>query len=604
MKYGIFKSICKQIKLIKENKMSYIYFLWILYALFGGILPITSVFFTKFIIEIILKGESQNTLILTTIIISVICILSFSISKIVKGFLDAYALKLRQMEFNRCAKFYQEIDYENIENTKFQDENNLAWDALSSDGRGFQRIYDLLPRIFEGFVSIILFTIILCKFNVLVASLCVLSTLVTTFINQRIAKYMERMQEKVAHTERQKYYFNTVCSDFSYGKDTRVFDLKDTLMTKYKEKSLNYIEVMKLIANKKFLYALLGLLTLLIQDSIGYFFVIKGYFDGTISSLADVSLYISTIVAFTTALRMFASNFTSLISESKLVVAYFNFMLGKDYITRCGTYKDIDLKNAPKIEFRNVWFKYPNTDKWILKDFNFTINEGEKVAIVGYNGAGKTTIVKLISGLFMPNKGEVLVNGIKTSLYDKDEYDKMISTVFQDYNLFACSILQNVIGLDNSKESREFGIECINTVGLKDFIQTLPKKYDTELFKVIDESGVDMSGGQKQKLAIARALYKNGNIVILDEPTSALDALAEAEIYQSFNDLVKNKTAIYISHRLSSTKFCDKIAFFTEEGLKEYGTHDELMDLHQGYYEMFKIQGKYYQEGVELSEKE
>ena len=183
--------------------------------------------------------------------------------------------------------------------------------------------------------------------------------------------------------------------------------------------------------------------------------------------------------------------------------------------------------------------------------------------------------------------------------FDKDQYYGMFSTVFQDYSIYACSVLENIRGDDTSEESKKRAIACLDTVGLKEKIEALPQKYDTMLTKSVDENGVDLSGGQKQKIAIARALYKDGNVVILDEPTSALDPLAEAEIYQTFDGLIKGKTAIYISHRLSSTKFCDHIAFFNEEGLKEYGTHDELMEKKGKYYSMFTIQGYYYQQGGE-----
>ena len=195
------------------------------------------------------------------------------------------------------------------------------------------------------------------------------------------------------------------------------------------------------------------------------------------------------------------------------------------------------------------------------------------------------------------------MNDIPIQQYDKETYYKMFSTVFQDFDIFACTIMENVIGTDQSEDAYQYGKECLRRVGLSEYIESLPLSYDTPMLKVIDENGVDMSGGQRQKLAIARALYKNGNVVILDEPTSALDALAEAEIYQSFDDLVTNKTAIYISHRLSSTKFCDKIAFFDSTGLKEYGTHDELLKAKKGYYHMFTVQGKYYQEGGNSNEK-
>jgi ABC-type multidrug transport system fused ATPase/permease subunit len=201
--------------------------------------------------------------------------------------------------------------------------------------------------------------------------------------------------------------------------------------------------------------------------------------------------------------------------------------------------------------------------------------------------------------MFTVTEGAILVNGINIDQFDAGELQKMFSVVFQDVNIFALTVLENVIGDDRTKEGIARGIDALDRVGLKEKIESLPQQYDTPLLKVIEDDGVELSGGQSQKLAIARALYKNANMVILDEPTASLDALAEAEIYQKFNDLVQNKTTVYISHRLSSTKFCDKIALFSTEGLIEYGTHDELMEKQGAYYHMFTTQGKYYQSGVE-----
>jgi ABC-type multidrug transport system fused ATPase/permease subunit len=230
-----------------------------------------------------------------------------------------------------------------------------------------------------------------------------------------------------------------------------------------------------------------------------------------------------------------------------------------------------------------------------LKDFDFKIKKGEKLAIVGANGAGKSTIIKLITGLFKVTSGEILINGINIEEFDNLEYQKMFSVVFQEVNIYAGSIIENVAGTATSDDEIKRAKDCLDRVCLSGKIKRLEKGYETQLLKVIDENATELSGGENQKIAIARALFKDGNMVILDEPTAALDALAEAKIYQSFDDLVKGKTAIYISHRLSSTKFCDKIAFFTADGLKEYGNHDELMKLNGEYRFMFETQGKYYQ---------
>lgn len=253
-----------------------------------------------------------------------------------------------------------------------------------------------------------------------------------------------------------------------------------------------------------------------------------------------------------------------------------------------------------EIEFENVTFKYPGTEKYIYKDFSLKIPAGQKLALVGVNGAGKTTFVKLLTGLFEPDSGRVLINGHDIREYKKSELFKMFAAVFQEVNIMAFTIAENIAcSLENIDYDKVDKV--LKQVGLYEKVQGLEKGVNTMMLKVIDENGTVFSGGESQKLAIARALYKGGNCVIMDEPTAALDALAEAEIYEEFDALTKGKTAIYISHRLASTKFCDKIALIDGTGLREYGTHDELMELGGIYYDMFITQGRYYQEGGDVA---
>ena len=263
--------------------------------------------------------------------------------------------------------------------------------------------------------------------------------------------------------------------------------------------------------------------------------------------------------------------------------------------TKLVTEGEIDeLPKEMEIRFDHVWFKYPGTENYIYKDFSFTIQKGERLAIVGVNGAGKTTLVKLMCGLYAPTKGHIYINDIDLQEYKKETLYQMFGTVFQDFAVLAFPVKENVAA---SKEVDEARVkEVLESVGLGKKIENLPKGIDTMMLKIVDEEGTDLSGGERQKLAIARALYKDAPMVIMDEPTAALDALAEAEIYESFSNLVEGKTAVYISHRLASTKFCDKIALFDGDGVKEYGTHEELMEKKGTYYDMFVVQGKYYQE--------
>lgn len=258
------------------------------------------------------------------------------------------------------------------------------------------------------------------------------------------------------------------------------------------------------------------------------------------------------------------------------------------------------------IEFRNVSFSYPNTDIQVLSGLNITLQPGEHLSVVGLNGAGKTTFIKLLCRLYDTTEGEILLDGINIRKYDYQEYMSLFSPVFQDFKLFGFSVKDNILLSDTSlaPAQQEYAQdttsqtniqELLAQVGLQERIDSLEKGADTILFKAFDENGVEFSGGEQQKIAIARALYKKAPVVILDEPTAALDPVAEYDIYRQFNALVGGKTAIYISHRLSSCKFCDRIAVFSDGRIKEYGTHDELVKVKDGIYaEMFAAQAQYY----------
>jgi ABC-type multidrug transport system fused ATPase/permease subunit len=246
-----------------------------------------------------------------------------------------------------------------------------------------------------------------------------------------------------------------------------------------------------------------------------------------------------------------------------------------------------------EIEFRNVSFAYPHTDILVLDQVSFKINHGEKISLVGLNGAGKTTLIKLLCRLYKPNEGEIIVNGKNINDYDLASYIKAISAVFQDFKLFAWTIAENI---SNDNQHQEEAYKTANKVGLKNKIDALPEGINTLYSKIYDEKGVDLSGGESQKVAIARALYKDASLVILDEPTSALDPLAEADIYANFNSLVEDKTAIYISHRMSSSVFCDKVLVIDKGKVSDFDTHEHLMEKRDSlYYKLFATQAKNYQ---------
>ncbi len=324
------------------------------------------------------------------------------------------------------------------------------------------------------------------------------------------------------------------------------------------------------------------------------------------------SIFAYTYVAFRTIRKMISiGTFTQLIAAESSLNGAIGGMVNSvtELVKRCNYAYEYVLfmeypaalkkgskpveKKSHEIEFRHVSFSYPKTDRKVLEDVNIRITPGEHLSIVGLNGAGKTTFIKLLCRLYDPTGGQILLDGTDIREYDYTQYMEQFAPVFQDFKLFAFSIAENI-----AFDDKDADITALtDRVGLHEFVEKLDKGTDTSIFKFFDEEGVEPSGGEQQKIAIARALYKDAPVVILDEPTAALDPIAEYEIYKQFNSLVGGKSAFYISHRLSSCQFCDHIAVFSDGRIAEYGTHAELESIPDGIYaRMFEAQAKYYRD--------
>ena len=308
-----------------------------------------------------------------------------------------------------------------------------------------------------------------------------------------------------------------------------------------------------------------------------------------------VVLYVGTLKRFGEETESFGYAFGQLRANRSALIDQFTYMdMPQDMYHGTLSVEKRSDRNY-NVEFRNVSFKYPGSDSYVLKNINVKFRIGERLAVVGMNGSGKTTFIKLMCRLYDPTDGEILLNGIDIRKYDYDEYMQIFSVVFQDFKLFAFPLAENVA------TSKEYDAErvkkCLEEVGFGERLETLPKGIETCLYRSYDTDGVEISGGEAQKIALARALYKNAPFIILDEPTAALDPIAEAEVYSNFNSIVGDKTAIYISHRLSSCRFCDRIAVFDGGSVVQFGTHEELVADENGkYHELWHAQAQYYTE--------
>ena len=596
--YPIFSVIKRMLKNVKiQNKTIFVYF--VIYTLAATIYPLFSVILPKLLIGELSLGDNARVEYILYVIGG------YFVLTAIFGFTRAYSHdyaypRLTRLRIDYIRDMFDKIlsvDYKYMEDANFFEKNNKAFEAISSNNNGIEGVYH---KLFES-LAVLLTTLILVVFiggvSIFILIAHIVNVGVVMWINRKVHNYQYTMKKELSHAERRNQYYYNTTHDFGYGKDIRIHNLRDRILRNYDKEILGYVNIHKLIKEKEFRIGFLGLFTLLISDVATYGILVYKAVNGM--SIADFSMYLAAIVSLSLMLKTLIDNTSYILNEGQYVNDFYEFM-DKDLGAKGGERKAIE-KDTLEIEFKNVSFKYPNTDKYIFKNLNLKIGKGEKLAIVGINGAGKSTLIKLITGLFDVTEGEILINGIPIKEFGKKELYSMFSVVFQDINVLAFTIAENIgCTSDNLDESKV--INTIEKAGLGNKVMRLPKGLNQMMLKVIDEKGIELSGGESQKLAIARALYKDANMVILDEPTAALDALAEAEIYENFNELVKDKTAIFVSHRLASTKFCDKIALFDNDGLREYGSHDELMAKGGSYFEMFTIQGKYYNEGGVVNE--
>jgi ATP-binding cassette, subfamily B, bacterial len=385
-------------------------------------------------------------------------------------------------------------------------------------------------------------------------------------------------------------YFYTLCNDYQMGKDIRLFSMQKLLIS-YQEDNKNGVnEIWEGFEKSEKWFTILISLLYAILSFVAYAFLGLKALYGLIG--------IGSAVAYAGAVTLLASGINDVISgligmnlNSNYLQNYFIYLSFKNTVVY-GQEK-INLSQPLSLEFSHVSFTYPNQKEKALDDVSLTIRPGEKLAIVGVNGAGKTTLMKLVCRLYEPEAGQILVNGIPLTSYDQASCEKLYAIVFQDFKLFSFSVKDNVASSDQGDEAKV--IESLKRADIEERIEKFPQGINTILYNKNDENGVEISGGEAQKIAIARALYKDAPLVILDEPTSALDPKSEAEVYEKFGTLVQGKTSVFISHRMSSTKFCDEIAVINHGQIVEYGNHKTLMQIKGGLYQqMWNAQAQYY----------
>lgn len=564
-----------------------------LYSLFYGITPFIWIYVPKLIIDELLGGRRVGHL--AEILAGAFFFASLT------GFLTEYLQGNYRMKMNevryRFIRMLSEktigMDYPYTEDPDTLNDINTALRTIQSPLKGIGLVILKLFGLPGSLIGFFGFSAILFRLNPGILGILAATVIFSYFAMHKANKYEHDRKDELAEEERKNYYSSSVLSDFQYGKDIRVYGLKSLLLLKKQEAAGKILKITDGIQNQLLKASVLEAFLMFCREGLIYLYLIyKVLYSGL--SMGDFVLYSLTMNSFVTWMDSVMKDVAEIGIQSLYVSDFRNF-LKKDEPEHIQNPVRIPESDRYEIEFIKVSFKYPGSSKYIFKDFSLHIKGGQKLAIVGMNGAGKTTLVKLLTRLYRPESGKILLNGMDIGEFAMDEYLKLFSVVFQDIRVFAFNIEENITFSEEGSEE-EFLFRVLKQSGLKEKTDSLEKGVKTNMLKVLDERGVELSGGENQKLAMARALYKRGRIFIMDEPTAALDPLAEYKLYRGFDDLIQNRTAVYISHRLSSTRFCDAIAFIEEGELKEYGTHEELMTLGKRYADMFLLQAAYYKE--------
>ncbi len=562
------------------------------YTLAAALIPLPPVLLPKLVIEE-LAGRARPEYLFY--IVAGFLILSMLLNFLKSIPYQNSYMRLTRLRIDYVARMFTgllRMDYPYCEDDKFYDEHEKAFNSTNSNNNGVEAVY----RAMFSAPAILLTAAALAVFIGMRNPLILLAILVNiaaiAFISRKVHAYRFAKKEELGHAERRMGYYLRTTHDFAYGKDIRVYGLRERVIDNCRREIQGYTDIHALIAKREYLLGFIGLATLVLSDAATYGLIVREVVEGM--SIADFSMYLAAAAALSLNLKNLTKEVTTMLNEGDYVHELFSF-LDTDFVGAQGTRGPVG-GDTLEVEFRDVSFKYPRSEKYVFEHLNLTIRKGERLALVGVNGAGKSTLVKLMTGLFHATEGQILINGILIEEFNKRALHAMFSAVFQEVNVIAYTILENVAGREDGDRAR--AEEALKKAGLWEKVASLPKGLDTVMLKVIDEEGAIFSGGESQKLAIARALYKDANMVVMDEPTAALDALAEQDIYERFDELTSGKTALYISHRLASTRFCDRIILLDGARIAEVGTHAELMAMRGKYCEMFTVQGKYYTQGV------
>ena len=552
--------------------------------------PIVTAYIPKAMIDCIEKGVTTEQLILVVALLSLL--LTFTIwmdpfmKELIRGGARIVRMRYAVMAFRKNL-WADYVNIESLEGRELQKRAEAFYNARFSSGADFiEECNDFLVCI----IGVIASAVLIYKINILMILLILLTCVGEFVILKVLNKKQKAMLDDSSKLSSKLDYFYKLSKSSDASKDIKLYGFQDYFIYTVAKITSDIERIIAKYTNQSAAVSGIRAVLNLIRQLIAYVYLIYLVTNGSLT-ISEFVFYFGIITGFSNWIVNLVFSYSK-IERSVNDCAVFRKYIESENESR--DKPDVDFSEIESIEFKNVSFTYPSAEKSTIKAMSFKVNQGENIAIVGENGAGKTTAIKLLCGLYYPTEGDILINGKSSRDFSKESYFDLFSAVFQDHNFLPLTVAENICATADYDKYKLYS--ALQKAGIADKINSLDKKENTFMVKDVYRDAADFSGGEKQKLLLAKAIYKNAPILILDEPTAALDPIAENELYLKYNEMTDNKISFFISHRLSSTRFCDRILFISDGRITESGTHSELMAQKGAYYRMYQLQSYYYKE--------
>lgn len=594
--YSTGQNVRYMLKLAWDNHKSVIW-MCVLWASISLGIHIAQLFLAPMVLQKVERLAPLPELLGTIGIFSAVLILLNGLLGYVDENIGYGRITVRTLIINAINKKACTTSYPNSRDPEVLKLHQKALGYCDSNSEPTEHIWYTLTLLLLNLTGFAIYLTLLTNLNGFLLLVVVLTTAVGFFVSQHINEWGYRHREEEAAFEKKLGYIRQKSNSITLAKDIRIFGLSQWLNSLHESVQTMYEAFIDRRERVHCWSCVVDVVLGFARNCIAYFYLIRMALNNGLSA-SEFLLYFTAFSGFTQWVTGILEQFTQLHKESLGLSTVREYLdLPEQFRFEGGV--PIPKADTYELRLENVSFRYPGTQEDILRDLDLTLRPREKVAVVGLNGAGKTTLVKLLCGFYDPDGGRVTLNGIDIRQFNRREYYRLFSAVFQDFSELDITVSQAVAQAVDDIDLEKVKT-CIQKAGLTEQIEALPKGYDTHLGKKVYMDGVQLSGGQTQRLMLARALYKDGAFLVLDEPTAALDPIAENDIYRKYHEMTAGKTSLFISHRLASTRFCDRILFLQDGVITEEGTHDELIAKKGGYAKLFDVQARYYQEGREF----